>query len=77
MITIKSDENISKRFDNAVQEFYAKLGNKVKKMQSSQSFNLLGNSKNYYFSFISQVRKIIGRKVKITKQKQKTFVKII
>ena len=35
MVAINSDENVSRWFDNAVQEFNKKVGNNVKKTQSS------------------------------------------
>ena len=52
MVAINSDENISRWFDNAVQEFNEKLGNKVKKTQSSLPITQpIGKFKELFFHF--------------------------
>ena len=52
MVAINSDENVSRWFDNAVQEFNDKLGNKVKKTQSALPITqLIGKFKKLLFQF--------------------------
>ena len=48
MVAINSDENVSRWFDNAVQEFNEKLGNNMKRNNHHfQSLNSLENSKKF------------------------------
>ena len=52
MIATISDENVFKWFNNAVKEFYTKLGNNVKKTQSSLPITqLIGKFKKLFFHF--------------------------
>ena len=52
MVAINSDENTFRWFDNAVQEFNEKLGNNVKKTQSSFPITqLIGKFKKLFFHF--------------------------
>ena len=64
MVAINSDENVSRWFDNAVQEFNKKVGNNVKKTQSSLPITqLIGKFQKFIFPFsYHKFKKLLGER---------------
>ena len=64
MIAINSDKNVSRWFDNALQDCNKKLGNNMKKTQSLYLITqLIGKFKKLFFQFhIKNFEKLLGER---------------